>query len=137
MYAAKAQGGDSYRLFDDWMRPGTGRPTALEALLRWHHPTRGLVLPGVFIPIAEETGLIDSMGQWVLERACQDARAWINNGGEPLQVSVNLSPAQFAREDLSERVTAALAAAHLVLVQKQIPCLWRNRNIINCRVSAG
>ncbi len=143
MYAAKAQGGDSYRLFDDWMRPGTdrlslevelrdalernelevyyqlrvdtvtGRPTALEALLRWHHPTRGLVLPGVFIPIAEETGLIDSMGQWVLERACQDARAWINNGGEPLQVSVNLSPVQFAREDLSERVTAALAAAHL------------------------
>jgi predicted signal transduction protein with EAL and GGDEF domain len=113
MYAAKAQGGDSYRLFDDWMRPGTGRPTALEALLRWHHPTRGLVLPGVFIPIAEETGLIDSMGQWVLERACQDARAWINNGGEPLQVSVNLSPAQFAREDLSERVTTALAAAHL------------------------
>src|ERR1019366_2374100 len=59
------------------------------------------------------TGLIDSMGQWVLERACQDARAWINNGGEPLQVSVNLSPVQFAREDLSERVTAALAAAHL------------------------
>ena len=113
MYAAKAQGGDSYRLFDDWMRPGTGRPTALEALLRWHHPTRGLVLPGVFIPIAEETGLIDSMGQWVLERACQDARAWINNGGEPLQVSVNLSPVQFAREDLSERVTTALAAAHL------------------------
>jgi diguanylate cyclase (GGDEF)-like protein/PAS domain S-box-containing protein len=143
MYAAKAQGGDSYRLFDDWMRPGTdrlslevelrdalerdelevyyqlrvdtltGRPTALEALLRWHHPTRGLVLPGVFIPIAEETGLIDSMGQWVLERACQDARAWIVSGGGPLQVSVNLSPVQFARDDLSERVAAALAAAHL------------------------
>jgi len=71
------------------------------------------VLPGVFIPIAEETGLIDSMGQWVLERACQDARAWIVSGGEPLQVSVNLSPVQFARDDLSERVAAALAAAHL------------------------
>ena len=143
MYAAKAQGGDSYRLFDDWMRPGTdrlslevelrdalerkelqvhyqlrvdtvsGRPTALEALLRWQHPVRGMVLPGVFIPIAEETGLIDSIGQWVIEQACQDARAWINGGGEPLQVSVNLSPIQFAREDLAERVAAALAAAHL------------------------
>ena len=143
MYAAKAQGGDSYRLFDDWMRPGTdrlslevelrdaqernelqvyyqlrvdtvtGRPTALEALLRWQHPVRGMVLPGVFIPIAEETGLIDSIGQWVLEKACQDARTWINSGGEPLQVSVNLSPVQFAREDLAERVAAALAAAHL------------------------
>lgn len=143
MYAAKAQGGDSYRVFDDWMSPGTdrlslevelrnavereelevfyqlrvntvtGRPTALEALLRWHHPTRGMVLPGVFIPIAEETGLIDSIGQWVLEKACKDVRHWLNSGGEPLQVSVNLSPIQFAREDLPERITSALSAAHL------------------------
>ena len=143
MYAAKAQGGDSYRVFDDWMRPGTdrlslevelraavernelevfyqlrvntvtGRPTALEALLRWHHPTRGLVLPGIFIPIAEETGLIDSIGQWVLEKACQDLRQWLNSGGEELQVCVNLSPIQFAREDLPERITSALSAAHL------------------------
>ena len=143
MYAAKAQGGDSYRMFEDWMRPGTdrlslevelrdalerselevyyqlrvdtitGRPTALEALLRWHHPTRGLVLPGVFIPIAEETGQIDAMGQWVLEKACHDARAWIDRGEEPLQVSVNLSPVQFARDDLPERVAAALTAARL------------------------
>ena len=142
MYAAKAQGGDSYRVFDDWMSPGTdrlslevelrtavereelevfyqlrvntvtGRPTALEALLRWHHPTRGMVLPGVFIPIAEETGLIDSIGQWVLEKACQDLRHWLNSGGEALQVSVNLSPIQFAREDLPERITTALSAAH-------------------------
>jgi diguanylate cyclase (GGDEF)-like protein/PAS domain S-box-containing protein len=143
MYAAKAQGGDSYRVFDEWMRPGidrlslevelrsalernelelfyqlrvetvTGKPTALEALLRWHHPTRGLVLPGAFIPIAEETGLIEAIGQWVLERACQDARSWLDAGGEPLQFSVNLSPVQFAREDLSERVATALSAAHL------------------------
>ena len=143
MYCAKAQGGDSYRLFANEMRPGTdrlsievelrdalerneleiyyqprmntltGKPTSLEALLRWNHPTRGLVLPGLFIPIAEETGLIDSMGQWVLEQACKDARAWIDAGGAPLQFSVNLSPVQFAREDLSERVAAALAAARL------------------------
>jgi diguanylate cyclase (GGDEF)-like protein/PAS domain S-box-containing protein len=143
MYCAKAQGGDSYRLFDATMRPGTdrlsievelrealernelelyyqprvdtitGRPTSLEALVRWHHPIRGLTLPGMFIPIAEESGLIDPIGQWVLERACQDARAWLDAGGEPLQFSINLSPLQFAREELSERITAALAAARL------------------------
>ncbi len=143
MYSAKAHGGDSYRLFENAMRPGTdrlslevelrdalernelelyyqprmdtvtGRPTSIEALLRWNHPTRGLVLPGLFIPIAEETGLIDSIGQWVLERACQDARSWLESGAEPLQFSVNLSPVQFAREELSERIAAALSAAHL------------------------
>ncbi|MDB6045742.1 MAG: domain S-box protein [Gammaproteobacteria bacterium] len=143
MYSAKAQGGDSYRLFENAMRPGTdrlslevelrealernelelyyqpridtvtGRPTAVEALLRWNHPVRGLVLPGLFIPMAEETGLIESIGQWVMERACQEVRAWLNRGGEPLRVSVNLSPVQFAREELPERVAAALAAATL------------------------
>ena len=143
MYTAKANGGDSYRLFENAMRPGTdrlllevelrdalerneleiyyqpridtvtGRPTAMEALLRWNHPSRGLVLPGLFIPIAEETGLIESMGQWVLERACRELRSWLDRGGEPLRVSVNLSPVQFAREELPERVAAALDAAGL------------------------
>jgi diguanylate cyclase (GGDEF)-like protein/PAS domain S-box-containing protein len=138
MYAAKANGGDSYRLFENSMRPGTdrlslevelrealernevelyyqpridtisGRPTAVEALLRWRHPTRGLVPPGLFIPIAEETGLIEAIGEWVLERACQDLRGWLDRGGEPLRVSVNLSPIQFARDELPERVAAAL-----------------------------
>jgi len=143
MYCAKAQGGDSYRLFDAAMRPGTdrltievelrealernelelyyqprvdtitGRPTSLEALIRWNHPIRGLTLPGMFIHIAEETGLIDAVGQWVLERACKDARAWLDSGGEPLQFSINLSPLQFAREELSERIAAALADSRL------------------------
>lgn len=143
MYAAKERGGDSFRLFDQTMRPGTdrlalevelrealergelelhyqprmdtlsGRPTVLEALARWRHPVRGLTLPGEFIPVAEETGLIDALGQWVLEQACRDTRAWLDEGGEPLRVSVNLSPVQFAREDLTDRVAAALAAARL------------------------
>ncbi|MGH8220982.1 MAG: sensor domain-containing protein [Steroidobacteraceae bacterium] len=143
MYAAKERGGDSFRLFDQTMRPGTdrlalemelrdalergqfelyyqpcmdtltGRPRLLEALARWRHPVRGLTLPGEFIPVAEETGLIDAIGQWVLEQACRDTRAWLDQGGEPLPVSVNLSPVQFAREDLTERVAAALAAARL------------------------
>ena len=143
MYTAKANGGDSYRLFENAMRPGTDRllievelrdalerneleiyyqpridtvtgyPTAVEALLRWNHPTRGLVLPGLFIPIAEETGLIESIGQWVLSQACYDLRAWLDRGGASLRVSVNLSPIQFAREELPERVAAALDAARL------------------------
>ena len=138
MYTAKGQGGDAFRLFDNNMRPGTdrllletelrdalernelelyyqprtstvtGRPTAVEALLRWNHPTRGLVLPGLFIPIAEETGLIESMGLWVLQRACRDLRAWLDQGGEPIRVSVNLSPLQFGREELPERVAEVL-----------------------------
>ena len=138
MYTAKAQGGDAFRLFDNTMQPGTdrllleselrdalernelelyyqpristitGRPTAVEALLRWNHPTRGLVLPGLFIPIAEETGLIESMGLWVLQRACRDLRAWLDQGGEPIRVSVNLSPLQFGREELPERVAEVL-----------------------------
>ena len=143
MYTAKANGGDSFRLFESAMRPSTDRllievelrdalerneleiyyqpridtvtgyPTAVEALLRWHHPTRGLVLPGLFIPIAEETGLIESIGQWVLSQACYDLRAWLDRGGASLRVSVNLSPIQFAREELPERVAAALDAARL------------------------
>ena len=143
MYTAKANGGDSFRLFESAMRPSTDRllievelrdalerneleiyyqpridtvtgyPTAVEALLRWHHPTRGLVLPGLFIPIAEETGLIESIGQWVLSQACHDLRAWLDRGGASLRVSVNLSPIQFAREELPERVAAALDAARL------------------------
>jgi diguanylate cyclase (GGDEF)-like protein/PAS domain S-box-containing protein len=143
MYCAKGNGGDSYRLFESAMRPRTdrlslevelrdalernelqlyyqprvdtvtGRPTAIEALLRWNHPTRGLVLPGLFIPIAEETGLIEAIGQWVLERACYDLRAWLDRGGEPLRVSVNLSPVQFAREDLPERIAETLEVTDL------------------------
>ena len=137
MYCAKANGGDSYRLFENDMRPGTdrlslevelrdalernevelyyqprvdtitGRPTAVEACTL-AAPTRGLVLPGMFIPIAEETGLIDAIGQWVLERACQDRV----RGSIPAAshcVPINLSPLQFAREELPERVAAALA----------------------------
>ena len=138
MYTAKANGGDSYCLFENGMRPGTdrlslevelrdalernevelnyqpridtvtGRPTAVEALVRWRHPTRGLVPPALFIPIAEETGLIEAIGQWVLEKACQDLREWLDAGGEPLRVSVNLSPIQFARDELPERVASVL-----------------------------
>ena len=91
----------------------TGRPIGVEALLRWRHPRRGLIAPALFIPIAEETRLIEPIGEWVLAAACRDMRAWLDAGGEPLILGVNLSPLQFAREDLAERVAAVLAATGL------------------------
>ncbi len=91
----------------------TGRPVGVEALLRWNHPTRGIIPPALFIPIAEETRLIEPIGEWALTAACRDMRTWLDGGGEPLIVAVNLSPLQFAREDLAERVAAALAATGL------------------------
>jgi diguanylate cyclase (GGDEF)-like protein/PAS domain S-box-containing protein len=88
----------------------TNRVTGFEALVRWHHPTRGIVPPAEFIPMAEETGLIIPIGQWVLREACRQMRAWqIQFPHEPpLTISVNLSPKQFARADLIEQIMTAL-----------------------------
>jgi diguanylate cyclase (GGDEF)-like protein len=74
----------------------TGRVASVEALLRWRHPTRGLVPPSEFIPVAEDSGLIGPLGEWVLAEACQQARRWQDAGFGPLGVAVNLSPGQFA-----------------------------------------
>ena len=90
-----------------------GRPIGLEALLRWRHPERGLVSPVDFIPMAEETGLILPIGQWVLNTACQQLALWRANGWPNLRMSVNLSAAQFRRQDLIEQVRTALATARL------------------------
>ena len=75
-----------------------------EALLRWQHPQLGLVSPEIFIPIAEETGLIVPIGEWVLRTACNQICAW-HNAGHELLVSVNLSPYQLREQDLCDRVT--------------------------------
>jgi diguanylate cyclase (GGDEF)-like protein len=78
----------------------TGRIIGAEALVRWQHPTRGLVPPGVFIPVAEETGLIQPIGAWVIQTACAQAREW-RQAGIPLpSISVNVSVRQFMRKDL-------------------------------------
>ena len=86
----------------------TGRIRAVEALIRWTHPTRGLVNPMEFIPVAEENGLIGSIGQWVLRRACHDAASW-NRSGDPVTIAVNLSPRQFTDPGLPQSVFDALA----------------------------
>jgi EAL domain-containing protein (putative c-di-GMP-specific phosphodiesterase class I) len=74
----------------------TGEIFGFEALARWRHPTRGLVSPGVFIPLAEESGAIKEIGEWILREACREAASW----PRPLTVSVNLSPMQFRQDDL-------------------------------------
>ena len=80
------------------------RICAFEALLRWHHPERGMVMPDAFIPLAEEVGLIVSIGEWVLRRACVEASGWPDD----ISVAVNLSSVQFARDGLVEQIQAAI-----------------------------
>jgi diguanylate cyclase (GGDEF)-like protein len=93
----------------------TGRVSGLEALLRWHHPEHGLVSPQEFIRVAEETGLILPIGQWVLREACRQMHAWraVLPDGDPISVSVNLSPRQFGDAALVDAVAGALAATGL------------------------
>jgi diguanylate cyclase (GGDEF)-like protein len=92
---------------------GTSRIRSAEALLRWRHPTRGLVPPNVFIPIAEETGLIVPIGEWVLRDACRQVRAWIDSGMSPIRIAVNLSARQFRHVDLVSVVRSAIDEAGL------------------------
>lgn len=86
----------------------TGRIVGMESLVRWCHPTRGMISPGIFIPIAEELGLIVPLGEWVLRTACYHAKRWQALSLEPLRVSVNLSMRQLQQEDLLERVANIL-----------------------------
>ncbi|MHB8712192.1 MAG: EAL domain-containing protein [Trichloromonadaceae bacterium] len=84
-----------------------------EALLRWHHPVHGLISPADFIPLAEETGLIVPIGEWVLQQACAQAVAWQEAGYPELQMAVNISPRQFFRSDLLASVRQALQSSGL------------------------
>ena len=87
----------------------TGRVSTCEALVRWTHPVRGNVPPAVFIPVAEETGLILELGEWVLQQSCLAAATWPNN----VKVAVNLSPVQFRDRALPLHVVSALAKSGL------------------------
>jgi EAL domain-containing protein (putative c-di-GMP-specific phosphodiesterase class I) len=87
----------------------------VEALVRWRHPQRGLIPPAEFIPVAEENGLIEPIGRWVLERACRQASQWnaTRPDARPLEMSVNLSAVQLAKAGLADTVHAALQASAL------------------------
>ncbi|NTF91344.1 EAL domain-containing protein [Agrobacterium rhizogenes] len=91
----------------------TGRIVAAEALIRWNHSSEGLVYPGDFIALAEETGLIVPIGEWVLKTACRQAKAWQDQGREPIRISVNVSARQFQEKRLIETVATALSESGL------------------------
>jgi predicted signal transduction protein with EAL and GGDEF domain len=96
-----------------WYQPvlnlENNRVSSCEALLRWRHPERGMISPAEFIPIAEETGLINQLGHWVLNTACAEAINW----PDEVRVAVNVSPIQFRSQTLALNVAAALAASGL------------------------
>ena len=134
LYRAKAEGRDSVRFFEPEMAAQLrerrelqkdlqsavandelrldfqplaridGEIIGFEALVRWHHPSRGLVPPSIFIPLTEESGLIVAMGEWILRAACREAASW----PKPLQIAVNLSPVQFRNDDIVQLVHGIL-----------------------------
>ncbi|WP_181391975.1 EAL domain-containing protein [Deinococcus irradiatisoli] len=142
MYRAKADGRNALRCFapemnetarerlelEGWLRRAlelgefelhyqpqvtrSGTPVAVEALVRWRHPSLGLVPPAKFIPAAEESGLIVAIGEWVLAEACRQAAAWYRLG-QPIRVAVNVSALQFSRPDFFQTVEQALSGAGL------------------------
>jgi diguanylate cyclase (GGDEF)-like protein len=106
----EALGSDQFQLnFQPLVDLRSGRVTTCEALMRWSHPTRGMVPPSVFIPIAEETGLIIALGEWALQHACLEAAKWPKS----VKVAVNLSPVQFRDRGLALQVVSALAKSGL------------------------
>ncbi len=86
----------------------TGRIIGAEALLRWKHPVRGMIMPGIFIPLAEETGLIQPIGEWVLLNICKQIKAWQEQGLSVVPIAANLSARQFRKDDLVETVQRIL-----------------------------
>jgi diguanylate cyclase (GGDEF)-like protein len=93
-----------------------GQVSGCEALLRWRHPERGMILPGEFIPVAEETGLISQIGEWVLRTACKQAASWPGH----VKVAINVSPIQFKSNTLALAVVSALAESGLPAARLEI-----------------
>jgi diguanylate cyclase (GGDEF)-like protein/PAS domain S-box-containing protein len=104
--------GEFHLVYQPQIDIGSGRIHSVEALIRWAHPVRGAVSPLEFIPHAEENGLIDKIGEWVLATACAQAAAW-NEAGLAVTVAVNLSPLQFRAPDLPQKVIDTLALTGL------------------------
>jgi len=91
----------------------TGAISGVEALIRWRHPERGLIPPAMFVPIAEDCGLIVPIGRWVLREACRQIQAWIDAGLPPMPVAVNISAVEFQSKDFLEGVRAILKETRL------------------------
>ena len=110
----------------------TGKMIGVEALVRWNHPDRGLVQPNHFIPIAEESGLIVPLGEWVLRTACYQAARWSRMGESPITISVNLSMRQIQQPDLVERIATILFETqldpHRLVLELTESCLMEQRS---------
>lgn len=110
----KALHNEEFRLvYQPKVAAANGRIVGIEALLRWHRPDKGVVSPDKFIPFLEETGLIVSVGEWVLRTACTQNKAWQASGVPPVRVSVNISPRQFRTESFIQTVRDVLAETAL------------------------
>jgi diguanylate cyclase (GGDEF)-like protein/PAS domain S-box-containing protein len=105
--------GELFLVYQPKMSVATGEISGVEALLRWRHPTMGLVPPGRFIGVAEETGLIVAIGRWVIHTACAQNKAWQDAGLRPLRVAVNVSARQFRDKGLADEVVEALRSSGL------------------------
>ena len=120
------------------VRVATCTIVAAEALLRWRHPTRGLVLPDDFISLVEETGLITQLGTWILQSACEEARAWPEvDGAEPVAVSVNVAVRQLREPDFVDEVRRVLQdtgldAHRLILEVTEADIIYDTEPIIGC-----
>ncbi len=99
--------------FQPLMRIESGRVKGFEALIRWQHPKRGCITPGLFVPIAEETGMIVPLGRWVLMEACMQAARWTHYAAEPPSVSVNVAAKQLDGDSLMDDTRAALQVSGL------------------------
>ena len=108
--------GDQFEVFYQPLLKVSGGISGFEALVRWHHPVRGLISPEMFIPIAEEIGLITAIGRWVLRQACQDAATWPDG----VKVAVNFSPLQFVGIGLVEEIQDALLSSGLTPSQLEV-----------------
>jgi predicted signal transduction protein with EAL and GGDEF domain/FixJ family two-component response regulator len=107
------QNGELYLLYQPQVEVRTAEIVGVEALVRWRHPERGIISPTEFIPLAEETGLIVPIGEWVLRTACTQAMAWQQQTRRAVRMAVNLSAKQFKDENLSQIVLSALAETGL------------------------
>jgi len=105
--------GELQLVYQPQVEAQTGRMVGVEALLRWHHPEQGVMSPATFIPLAEETGFIVPIGDWVLRTACAQAKAWQEVGLPPIRVAVNLSARQFQEGRLEATVRRVLAETGL------------------------